>query len=301
MNQSDIFSGITAFVRAAQFHSFTRAARSMGITPSAVSKAVARLEAELGTRLFNRSPREVTLTTEGQAFFDRCRELVNSMEDARALVLAPGTEPQGLLRVSAPVTFGAHLLAPALPAFLARYPRLRVELVLTDRVSDLVEERFDVAIRLGEVPDSRLVARPIPSRPYVTTASPGYLQSHGRPKKPGDLKAHNCLGYLLESTGGIRPWIFEHKGQRHTIQPAGSLSTGHAQVLLALAKAGTGIIHTPPYVVKEAIERGELVRLLTQCTGIGQTYHAVYPRNRFGSIRLSAFLEFLGSLDGPPR
>lgn len=296
MNQADIFSGVTAFVRAAEFHSFTRAARAMGITPSAVSKAVARLEEDVGVRLFNRSPREVTLTPEGQAFFDRCRDLVHSMEDARALVPAPGTEPQGLLRVCAPVTFGTHLLAPALPEFLARYPRLRVELALTDRVCDLVEERFDVAIRVGEVPDSRLVARAIPSRPYVTTASPQYLERSGRPRSPADLGEHNCLGYLLENTGAIRPWVFELKGERHTVQPGGSLATGHAQVLLALATAGSGIIHTPPYVVREALERGQLVRILHRYTSVGQAYHAVYPRNRFGSIRLAAFLEFLAPL-----
>lgn len=297
MNQSDIFSGVTAFVHSAQAHSFTRAARLLGVTPSAVSKSVSRLEAELGVRLFNRSPRQVTLTSEGQGFFSHCRDLLHAMEDARALVLKPGTEPQGLLRVCAPVTFGTHRLAPALPTLLARYPLLRLELVLTDRICDLVEERFDVAIRVGEVPDSRLVARAIASRPYVTTASPDYLARCGRPRKLTDLASHNCLGYLLESTGGVRPWVFEHRGQRHLVQPSGSLATGHAQVLLGLAKAGTGIIHTPPYVVKEALARGELVRILAHCASVGQAYHAVYPRNRFGSIRLAAFLDFLDTLD----
>ena len=293
---ADIFGGVTSFVRAAEAHSFTRAARFLGLTPSAVSKSVSRLERELGVRLFNRSPREVSLTSEGEDFFARCQDLVHGMEDARALVGGVGSEPKGLVRICAPVTFGEYVLARALPDFLAQLPNLRVELILTDRLPDLVEERIDLAVRIGEVPDSRLIAKPIMSRPFVTTASKAYLRKHGTPKTPADLATHNCLGYLMLRTGGTRTWTFENDPEKHLIQPAGSVSSGRAAVLLGLAKAGVGIIHTPPYLVSDAIKAGKLVEVLTGYRSVGQSLSVVYPRSRYGSAKLKACLLFVAGL-----
>ena len=299
MSDAGLFGGVTSFVRAAEAHSFTRAARILGLTPSAVSKSVSGLERELGVRLFNRSPREVSLTAEGEDFFARCRDLVHDMEDARALVGGAGSEPKGLVRICAPITFGEYVLARALPDFLSALPNLRVELVLTDRFPDLVEERFDLAVRVGEVPDSRLIARPILSRPFVTTASKGYLRKHGVPKSPSDLSTHNCLGYLLASTGRTRTWTFEHDDEKHLIQPAGSVSSGHASVLLGLAKAGVGIIHTPPYLVSDAIEAGNLVEILSGYRSAGQSLSLVYPRSRYGPVKLTAVVKCVAGLADP--
>ena len=296
MNQSDIFSGVTAFVRAAESHSFTQSARLLGVTPSAVSKAVSRLEKDIGVRLFHRSPREVTLTAEGFSFFNRCKSLVHDMEDARALVESIGSAPQGLLRICAPVTFGEYVLAPALSGFLDQNPGLRIDLVLTDRFPDWVEERFDMAIRVGEVPDSRLIAKTIYSRPFVTAASPQYLALHGRPTSPTTLSEHNCLGYLLESRGVTRTWIFEKAKERWVVQPTGSVTSGHASVLLELARKGLGIIHTPFYLVTDALRRGELIQILEDYQTLGQPLSVVYPQSRFGSAKLDAFIHFLFAL-----
>ena len=296
INNADIFSGVTSFVRAAEAHNFTRAARILGLTPSAVSKSVSRLERELGVRLFNRSPREVTLTAEGEDFFARCRDLVHGMEDARALMSGTRSEPKGLIRICAPLTFGEYVLARALPDFLSQFPNLRVELVLTDRFTDLVEERFDLAVRIGEVPDSRLIAKTILPQPFVTTASKAYLRIHGVPKSPSELSEHNCLGYLLATTGGTRTWTFEKDAETHSIQPAGSVSSGHASVLLGLAKAGLGIIHTPPYLVSDAIKAGKLVEILSGYRSVGQSLSFVYPRSRYGSAKLKAFMLFVAGL-----
>ncbi len=296
MNSSDIFSGITAFVRAAEARSFTQAARLMGLTPSAVSKSVTRLEKDMGLRLFNRSPREVALTTEGQSFFIRCKELVNSMEDALALAESASAAPQGLLRVCAPVTFGEYMLAPALGEFLSAHPSMRIEMVLTDRFPDMVEERFDVAIRIGEVPDSRLVAKQIYSKPFVTCASPNYLKKHGTPTSPDMLSAHNCLGYLLESRGTTRTWLYEKGKKRWRIQPQGSVKTGHASVLLKLALHDIGIIHAPHYLLSSALKEKKLVKILDDYNCTSPTLSIVYPQNRFGSKKIEAFIRFLTSL-----
>lgn len=296
MNQSDIFSGITAFVRAAEAHSFTHAARLMGLTPSAVSKSVSRLEKDLGVRLFNRSPRDVTLTTEGQSFFIRCKDLVHNMEDARALAEPASAVPQGLLRVCAPVTFGEYVLAPALAKFLSDHPSMRVEMVLTDRFPDMVEERFDVAIRIGEVPDSRLIAKQIYSKSFVTCASPSYLKKHGIPKTPDMLKTHNCLGYLLESSGTTRTWLYEKEKKRWSIQPQGSVKTGHASVLLKLALHDIGIIHTPHYLLTDALKENKLVKIFNDYNCTAPSLSAVYPKNRFGSNKIETFIRFLTSL-----
>lgn len=296
MNTSDPFRGLNAFVRAAESRSFTGAARVLGLTPSAVSKAVTRLEQELAVRLFNRSPREVTLTPEGQEFFSHCQELVHGIEDARALVVGASLQPQGLLRVSAPVSFGQFVLAKALPAWLSAFPGIRVDVVLTDRITDLAEERLDVAIRMGSVPDSRLVARPLGSMPFATAASKKYLKRHGRPVTPSDLNDHACLGYLLESTGGLRQWEFHVKGRRVTIEPRGPLGTGHASVLLDAAKGGLGIVQAPRFLLREAIDDGALEEVLNGYSQKGPQLTVVYPRNRHGSRKLQEFVSFLYSL-----
>ena len=289
MSLADPFHGIAAFVRAAEARSFTRADRLLGLTPSAVSKSVSRLEGELGLRLFNRSPREVTLTGEGEAFFIRCRNLVHDMEDLRALIDTSTTQVQGKLRVCVQVTFGQNLLVPALPAWLAANPGIQLETVFSDRHADLVEERFDAAIRLGDPRDSRLIARALPRHVFWTAASPYYLAQHGEPLQPQDLSSHNCLGYLMAATGSCRIWNFEHTGTMQEVAPQGNFSADHSRTLRQMAVADCGIVQLPRHSLAPLVEAGRLQRLLSEYESYGPSLWLVYPHSRQQSLKLQAF------------
>lgn len=293
---TDPFSGISAFVRAAEARSFTRAARLLGVTPSAISKAVARLEAELGVRLFHRSRREMSLTGDGEDFFRQSQHLVHAAEDARASLTGGSREARGTLRACIPITFGEFVLGPALPDWLARNPGVKVELMLTDRHADLGEERLDLAMRLGEVPDSRLVARPMPPHRFVTCAAPDYLARHGEPAVPADLERHNCLAYLAASTGAPRNWSFVCDGEPVRIFPEGNFVTDQAALLVQIAEAGAGIIHVPRYLVRPALQAGRLQPVLAEHASVGPPLSVVYPQARHPALRVRLFVDFLLSL-----
>lgn len=293
---TDPFSGIAAFVRAAESRSFTRAARLLGITPSAISKSVARLETELGVRLFHRSRREMILTGDGEDFFRQSQHLVHAAEDARASLTGGSREAHGKLRACIPISFGEFVLGPALPGWLARYPGVKLELMLTDRHADLGEERLDLAMRLGEIPDSRLVARPMPPHRFVTCAAPAYLAAHGEPRAPADLEGHNCLAYLAASTGAPRPWSFVDAGETKRILPEGNLVTDQAALLVQFAEAGAGIVQVPRYLVRPALQAGRLRPLLGDYASLGPPLSIVYPQTRHPALRVRLFVDFLLAL-----
>lgn len=219
---ADPFTGLTAFITAAQWNSFSVAARKLGLTPSAVSKSVSRLEASLGVRLFHRSPRVVTLTPAGQAYYDECSPLFQQASDARAMVTGRAESSLGKLRVCLPVSFGLQRLAGQLPQWQQDHPDTQLEIILSDRNVDLVQERFDLAVRFHDVPDSRLIARALKPPRFLTVASPGYLAGGGTPQTPRDLADHNCLAYLDSQTGVARPWRFQPRGSA-SIAPRKSL------------------------------------------------------------------------------
>lgn len=289
----DPFSGIAAFVRAAEARSFTRAGRLLGVTPSAVSKAVSRLETELGVRLFHRSRREVTLTGEGEDFFRQCRDLVHTAEDARAR-LCGGSDVRGTLRVCLPVSFAQSVVGPALPAWLAAHPGLKVEMMLTDRYADLAEERLDLALRLGEVPpDLRLVARAMPPHHFVTCAAPDYLACHGTPLRPEDLAGHNCLAYLAANSGAPRLWSFERDGQVQRLRPEGNFVSDQSTLLVHLAEQGSGLVQMPRYLVRQGLDAGRLVPVLADYATLGAPLSVVFPRARQPVRRVQVFADFL--------
>ena len=291
---SDPFSGIAAFVRAAESRSFTRAGRLLGVTPSAISKAVSRLEAELGVRLFHRSVREIVLTGEGEEFFSQCRDLVHTAEDARAsLASGEGSEVRGTLRVCLPISFGQFVVGLALAPWLARHPALRVELMLTDRYADLAEERLDLAVRLGEVPDSRLVARPMPPHRFVTCASAEYLARRGCPDTPEQLCGHDCLAYIEAATGAPRHWVFLREGQTVHLRPEARFVTDQAALLVQQAEAGLGIVQMPRYVVRAPLESGALQAVLPDYAAPGPPLSIVYAQARHAAPRVRLFVEFL--------
>ena len=288
MSQSDL----VAFVRAVERGGFSAAARDLDLTPSAVSKLVTRLEDRLGVRLLNRTTRSLALTAEGEAFFHRAQRILADIAEAEEEVGRSRAQPRGLLRVNVGTAFGMHQLVPALPDFLERHPEVQVEITMTDRVVDLVEEGADLGIRMGTLPDSSLVARRIAEVERVICAAPAYLRRHGTPRKPAELRAHNCLN--MANAPVLRRWPFEGRDGVEHIEVSGNLTATSADALLALALRGLGVIRLTDVIVGAAIRKGELVPLLE---GVHHReavpLHAVYPQGRHRSPRLAAMIEFL--------
>ena len=288
LSQSDM----VAFVRAVERGGFSAAARDLGLTPSAVSKLVTRLEDRLGVRLLNRTTRSLALTAEGEAFFQRSQRILADIAEAEEEVGRTRAQPRGLLRVNVGTAFGMHQLVPALPDFLARYPEIQVELTLTDRLVDLVEEGADVGLRMGTLPDSSLVARRIVDVERVICASPAYLRRHGTPKKPGDLRNHNCLN--MANAPALRRWPFEGRDGVEHVEVSGNLTATSADALLALASRGLGVIRLTDVIVGAAIREGSLVPLLEEVHHREAVpLHAVYPHGRHRSTRVAAMIDFL--------
>lgn len=283
---------MAAFVRAVEHGGFSAAARDLGLTPSAVSKLVTRLEARLGVRLLNRTTRRIALTPEGEAYFHRSRRILADIEEAEDEAASFRVRPRGMLRLNVGTVFGMHQLAPALPGFLERYPEMQVELTVTDRVVDLIEEGADLGIRTGTLADSSLVARRICDLERVICAAPGYLAKHGTPAKPGDLRGHNCL--RLASLPSLWRWPFDTKEGLETVEVKGNVLADDAETLLHLALAGAGIVRLVDVVVGDAIRDGRLVPVLAKSHHVEPVpLHAVHPQGRHRSPKVAAMVDFL--------
>ncbi|MBA1145760.1 LysR family transcriptional regulator [Ectothiorhodospiraceae bacterium WFHF3C12] len=289
----DHFAGIVPFVRVAEARSFTGAAKRLGLTPSAVSKAIAKLEGDLGVALLHRTSRSVTLTPEGAAFYERCRQIVSDIEEARESVSTAQAEPRGHLRVSLPLAFGRLEVMPLMPGFLEQNPELTVDANLTDRAVDLAEEGYDVAVRIGRRSEARLVARRIRRTRMVTAASPAYLRERGVPERPEALRGHNCVGFLLPSTGALLDWVFEHDGRPQSIAVRGNLTVNTVEAQVEAAVSGGGVIQTLDFIARRAIEDGTLVPLLEDYLTLGPSIFALYPENRRLSAKIGVFIDFL--------
>src|SRR6478609_6766506 len=235
---ADLFSGVLPFVTAAEAQSFRVAARKLGLTPSAVSKAITRLEARLGLRLLNRTSRSVSLTEEGEAFLRGCQEAVMSVRTAEERVLQAHRAPRGRLTISLPLLLGKLVVLPALKQFCERYPALSLHVSLTDRVLNLADENVDAVVRVGTLPDSRLSARKLRDVRWVTVAAPAYLEQRGIPRTPAELALHNCLKFVLPN-GTVQEWEF---GAGSAAVPTpGSLFCDHGEGLIEAACAGLGV------------------------------------------------------------
>jgi DNA-binding transcriptional LysR family regulator len=283
---------MSAFVRAVELGGFSTAARELGLTPSAISKLVTRLEDRLGVRLLNRTTRRLALTPEGEAYFHRSQRILSDISEAENEVARFRAQPKGVLRINVGTAFGLHQLAPALPEFLARHPEMQVELTITDRVVDLIEEGADLGIRLGALTDSSLVARRVCELERVVCASPAYLRKNGTPKKPEDLLKHNCL--CIAYSPSLQRWPFAAKEGVQHIEVSGNASANTADALLQLALVGLGIIRLSDVIVGEAIREGKLVPLLQDVHHSEPLpLHAVYPQGRHRSPKVAAMVEFL--------
>ncbi len=290
---ADQFSGVVAFVRVAEAQSFTAAARRLGLTPSAVSKAISKLENDLGVGLLHRTSRSVRLTAEGTGFYERCRQIVSDMEEARHAVARAQTEPRGHLRVSLAPAYGRLEIMPLLPRFLATYPKLTVDVHLTDRAVDLAEEGFDVAVRVGRRSEARLVGQRLCRTRMTTVASPEYLAARGTPGVPEDLRGHNCIGFVLPSTGAGVEWVFERNGARQSLAPRGNLTVNTVEAQVEAAVAGAGITQTPDFMARRALQAGELVQVLGDYLTVGPGVFVLYPENRRLSAKIQVFVRFL--------
>jgi DNA-binding transcriptional LysR family regulator len=288
----DKLSEMRAFQAVADAGSFTAAAAELRISQSLVSRAVARLEQRLGTTLLHRSTRRVSLTDEGVIFLQGCRRVLEDIGEVERSVTS-GNTPVGILRISASVLFGQDPIVPLLPEFMARFPKLDVQLFLADRHVDLIEEKIDVAIRLGRLASSSLIARKLGEQRRLIVASPAYLAQHGRPKTPDDLLQHNCLLWD-EGHDELNRWPFQVNGAMRHIKVRGRLVANNAQALLHLAIRGVGISRILEPRVHPLIRRGELVSLLEASHRDEPTpVHALYARTSIAKPRVRAFLDFL--------
>ncbi len=293
----DNLSEMAVFAKVVQQRSFTAAAEALGVSKSAVSKQVGRLEDRLGARLLNRTTRKLSLTEVGEVFYERCARIVEEAQAAADEVGSLAATPRGRLRVNAPMTFGTMHLGPVIAEFLETHREIEVDLVLDDRFIDLVAEGFDVAVRITTLVDSSLIVRRLAPLRIVLCAAPEYLRRHGRPESPEDLHDHNCFGYLYRDSG--TDWnLLGEKGPM-TIPLGGNLRANNGEVLRDVALAGMGIVSLPSFIVGKDLREGTLVDLLPECVPQTQAIYAVYPHRRHLTPKVRAFVDFLVARFGP--
>jgi len=284
---------MNVFVRTADLGSFAAAAETLRISPQMVAKHIARLESRLGTALINRTTRRQHLTDIGRSYYERCKIVLSEAEAADAIALEMKVTPSGTLRVNAPVTFGTSSLAPFITQYLAQYPETQVELTLSDRIVDPVEEGYEVILRIGELSDSQMIAYPL--RPYrlIACASPGYLTQNGVPETPADLAAHSCLVYGIWSPQAPCRWQFYQDGKMQEIQPAGRLRSNDGRALLHAAVSGYGVTLGPEDVLSEEIRAGRLVQVLPDYDGPSRPMHVLTPAGLRQTVKIRSFIQAL--------
>ncbi|MGE3773376.1 MAG: LysR family transcriptional regulator [Gammaproteobacteria bacterium] len=290
---------LASFVSAARHAGFAGAARDLGHSPSAVAKNVARLEAELGVRLFHRTTRQVSLTPDGKELLERCARIVDEVEALEAAAAGAKSEVRGTLRIDAPIAYGHSVVLPVLAALMTRFPQLELDARFSDHVVDIIREGLDAAIRIGPLADSRLVGRRIDEQTLLTCASPGYLARHGTPGKPEDLAQHRCLLFRLPSTGRDRPWQYRRGKRSVQWTPDDGVRLGDGESLLKLAAADLGVIQVPHYIAGPALRAGALVEVLQAYRPAPTPISLVYPSRRQMPPRVRAFADALAdTLDG---
>ena len=283
---------MAAFVRAVETGGFSAAARQLGLSPSALSKLVTRLEDRLGAQLMQRTTRRLQLTVEGEAFFGRARDILAAMDEAEAEVTEAVSSPRGLLRMHCGSTFAMHQLAPAIPRFQERHPSVALELAISDEQLPMMQEGVDLAIRIGALEESSLVARRICNLERVICAAPSYLARHGTPRTPDDLQQHNCL--WITSLPQLKRWPFDTDDGIRVVNVSGNVAANHAETVMQLALAGVGITRLADIVVAAAIRAGTLVPILTDWHHVEPVpLYATYPSGRNLSPKVRAMVEFL--------
>ena len=278
------------FVETVDAQSFTAAADRLGLSKQFVSKRVAALEKRLGARLLVRSTRQLRVTDLGLAYHERAQRILEEVDAAEQLITSQTAAPRGLLRLSAPMTFATLHLGAVIPAFMQRHPEVVIELELNDRAVDLIGEGYDMAVRIGTLADSSLVARRIAAVQLITCASPGYLRRHGTPSVPGELASHACLTYGRARRG---EWTFRVEGRVRKVSVSGPMRANNGEMLRDAAMAGLGIVSLPDFIVAAALADRRLVPVLDKFRPEGINVHVVYPQHRQSSLLVRAFSDFL--------
>lgn len=288
----DRFKAMQVFTRVVEAGSFTRAAETLEMPRATVTTAIQQLEAHLGVRLLYRTTRRVSLTLDGGAYYDRCLHLLEELADTEAM-LTRAHQPAGRLRVNLPGAPARKVIIPALMGFCERYPDIDLDLGVSDRPVDLIQEGVDCALRIGPLPDSSLIARRVGQLVEVSCASPAYLARHGMPEKPADLERHVAVNFHSGRTGRPMPWEYMQAGERHEIAMPGRLAVDNAEAYLAAALAGFGLVQAPLYGVQPYLDGGELVEVLPEYRPTPSPMSVVYPHSRHLTGKVKAFVDWL--------
>jgi DNA-binding transcriptional LysR family regulator len=285
-------SGVEVFVETAQTQSFIAAGRKMGISASAVSKSISRLEERVGVRLFQRSTRTVRLTSEGEVFLERCRRILDEVQAAEDELSTMTSSPRGRLKVGLALVAGLPL--PVIAGFMERYPDIELDLDFTDRLVDVIDEGFDVVIRGSALKDSRLMSRPLGPYRSCLIAAPAYLEKQGIPTKPADLLNHSCLHYRWKNSGKLYQWPFKKSsfdGPGESLPVA--MICSNVEALIYLAQSGRGIACVPDFSVKEILADGRLKKVLDSHLAGGSTFHIVWPSSRQMAPKVRVFVDYV--------
>ena len=285
-------SDLTIFVHAAKAGNFSTAGRELGFSAAVVSKRLQRLEDQLSVRLFNRSTRKVGLTDEGAEYYDYCIRVLSDLEEAESLITVGSRQPKGTLRVTVPAAFGRLHIAPLVPVFLRRHPDLHLCLHLSDNVVDIIEERYDVAVRIGEMKDSNLVARNLCFDKRLVVATPSYIAKYGAPEQPDDLIKHNALLFAHSTTSNL--WRFSDKfGKQHSVRVSGNFETNNCDALREAILADIGIALRPTWDIWRDILSGRMIALLRDYVPYSFDVKVVYPSRRHLPSKVRVFIELL--------
>lgn len=287
----DKFLQMKTFAAVVDGGSFVQAADALGMSKPAVSRHVAELEARLGVRLLHRTTRKLSLTEEGRLFYGRCKTVLADVEVAEEEITAQSIAVKGLIRVNVPVSFGLLELAPLWPDFMTKYPDVELDITLADRIVDLVEEGYDLAVRIARLPNSSLVSKKLASTRMVLCASPSYLRKHGKPKHPSDLAQHPVLSYSLLATGD--QWDFEGPEGKVSVTVRPIMRTNSGDTCIAAARKGKGVILQPSFMVNADVQNGGLVELMPAYRSIAFGIFAVYPTRQHVSPKVRALIDFL--------
>ncbi|MGU9856563.1 LysR family transcriptional regulator [Pseudomonas sp. LF245] len=287
----DRLSSMNAFVMAAELGSYARAAERLNMSAQMVAKHVAALEQRLGARLLNRTTRRQSLTELGSAYYERCKHILTEADAADSLAQIMNDTPRGKLKITAPVTFGSYSLMPLITRFLRDHPDVEIDLHLTDRFVDLVEEGYEVAFRIGPLATTSLTARPLAPYRLVVCAAPAYLAARGMPRVPADLEQHECLGYAFWSRPADREWVLHQGSASYRVRVASRLQINESRALMSAALDGFGIVLGPEDFLRTALAKGELVRVLPGFDAPSRPMHLVYTANRQRTAKLRRFVD----------
>ncbi|CAM5202005.1 DNA-binding transcriptional regulator, LysR family OS=Bosea thiooxidans OX=53254 GN=ARD30_11060 PE=3 SV=1 [Bosea thiooxidans] len=293
MDRIDLFR---IYARVVECESFTQAAKALGLPRSSVSAAVAALEQRIGARLLHRTTRRVSATPDGTAFYEHCARLVADVEETEALFRHSAASPAGRLRIDVPGRIGRLIVAPALPDFFTRYPEIEIDLSVTDKAANLIEDGIDCVLRVGPLSDFGLIARPVGELPLINVASPGYLAAHGTPTHPGELDGHLAVNYASPTTGRIEPWEWLENDMLQLRALPGRVTANSAEAYIACCLAGLGLIQIPAYDVAEHLAAGELVEVMPRHRAAPMPMTLLYPHRRHLSRRLQVFADWLVAL-----